>query len=73
MLHRSLAMTSSSVPRSAYHSCYLSDHCIHFTLEIGSVTLQYTATIESTRCVKIRGIQGKISLSLRYIAEYLMA
>jgi hypothetical protein len=73
MLYRSLAMTFSIVPRGACYWCNLSDDCVHLTPEIGSVTLQYTELIEIIRFVKVRGLQGEISLSLRHIAEYLMA
>lgn len=43
------------------------------TPEIASFTLQHTGLIEIIRSQRARGPQGKILLSLRHIAEYLMA
>ena len=51
----------------------LSDNYAPYTPEIESFALQHTGFIEMIRSQRARGSQGKISLSLRHIAEYLMA
>ena len=71
---RFLAMNYSSLLASTRLAmCSISDDHAPYTPEIVSFALQHTGLLEMIRSQRVKGSQGKASLPLRHIAEYLMA